>query len=1066
MKKLLVSLSAMLFCAVGLSAQIVNPPTDIKSPNTSSLGKYGDIPISYYNGTTNVNVPLYSINEGGIPLNIYLNYDSSGIRVNSVASWVGQNWSLNAGGIITRTIRGANDTRNYDFTYNTGQTVTYKGFKHTGHRLNTSNWSSTSNLENLINESNTWHTTNPYRDMDLEPDIFVFNFMGISGKFFLGNDGKWKVQSKFKLKISTIERAIPDFKSVNPSSPSGNDIGEIIIEDYYGNKYYFGKTNDHIEYSAAFKPRMYIGALGQPYYQYDITDRTKPNAWYLSSVTNNKNEIVYTFNYERGNKLAQLYRDNSFLFGSCFSEGDPPSSPYNVVVNKTQEDIYNGTLIFPVYLKEIITSSGNQVSFSSSELNENPYSPTEYPLKHRYGNNSYVLSGWLAGSDAAFNSLFSFFTPYSNPSIITDINAIKQRRIEHLINQLKWRKLDNITIKNYNNKHIKSLDLNFTLTSNRRLNLTSIDEIGINNELINLYSFDYNQFDQLPNYLSKKIDKWGFYNGNDFILTELTDTDLSNGIYHNISFTQHGTSRIANENYAKIGMLNKIIYPTKGYTLFEYESNRATKKVNNNKVLEAYDPNNIIGGVRIKKIEKISNFSANIITSFEYSDGILMYEPDSEASVFTAGNSYGASYIFNINNIIPLSNINGSHIGYSKVIERYADNSSTEYKYSDYNLFPDIAYEGTLSTSQSIFNKGTDKSLLRGHLIEILKKDKNGILKEKKTKEYLNVNTAPHVNKYVKAFEYKKPSICSVNGKNFGNAYKLFYMDYDVIKNSTIVYLKNGKNLNTEVNYLYNNDFLVSEISSIKSNGKTEKTTIKYVNDFINPSISSIYKSMAEKNIINFPIEKIKEINNKVIFSEINTFKNITANNLPTYVPEKFKKLEIMNPVDNYNNGFVNNAGYLILDTRIKDKIIYDQYDSKGNIKEFHIPNGNYTTIIWGYKKTHPIAKIENITYSNIQSYVSNLESLSDNDNDRTYGSVGAEGNLRTALEAMRVNLLTSAPNAKVTYYTYDPLIGITSITDNRGKTIYYNYDSFGRLEYVRDHNNKVLKKNEYNYKN
>ena len=97
-----------LLCLFMLKAigQNVKPPVDIKSPTAASLGKYGDVGVSYYTGTVNIGAPLYTIEEGGIPLNIGLQYDSGGIRVNQVPGWVGQNWSLNAGGVIVRTMRG------------------------------------------------------------------------------------------------------------------------------------------------------------------------------------------------------------------------------------------------------------------------------------------------------------------------------------------------------------------------------------------------------------------------------------------------------------------------------------------------------------------------------------------------------------------------------------------------------------------------------------------------------------------------------------------------------------------------------------------------------------------------------------------------------------------------------------------------------------------------------------------------------------------------------------------------------------------------------------------------
>lgn len=56
--------------------------------------------------------------------------------------------------------------------------------------------------------------------------------------------------------------------------------------------------------------------------------------------------------------------------------------------------------------------------------------------------------------------------------------------------------------------------------------------------------------------------------------------------------------------------------------------------------------------------------------------------------------------------------------------------------------------------------------------------------------------------------------------------------------------------------------------------------------------------------------------------------------------------------------------------------------------------------------------------------------------------------------------------NAQMTTYTYDPLIGVTSITDAKGDTFTYTYDNFGRLQNVKDKDGNILSENEYHYKN
>lgn len=54
--------------------------------------------------------------------------------------------------------------------------------------------------------------------------------------------------------------------------------------------------------------------------------------------------------------------------------------------------------------------------------------------------------------------------------------------------------------------------------------------------------------------------------------------------------------------------------------------------------------------------------------------------------------------------------------------------------------------------------------------------------------------------------------------------------------------------------------------------------------------------------------------------------------------------------------------------------------------------------------------------------------------------------------------------DARMYTYTYDPAIGVTDITDFETDTMYYEYDEFGRLKYIRDKDNNILSKTEYNF--
>ena len=59
------------------------------SANAASLGKYGDIPVSYHTGVPGISIPIYTVKQGNLSLPVTLSYHSSGIKVDELASWVG-----------------------------------------------------------------------------------------------------------------------------------------------------------------------------------------------------------------------------------------------------------------------------------------------------------------------------------------------------------------------------------------------------------------------------------------------------------------------------------------------------------------------------------------------------------------------------------------------------------------------------------------------------------------------------------------------------------------------------------------------------------------------------------------------------------------------------------------------------------------------------------------------------------------------------------------------------------------------------------------------------------------
>jgi YD repeat-containing protein len=162
-----------------------------------------------------------------------------------------------------------------------------------------------------------------------------------------------------------------------------------------------------------------------------------------------------------------------------------------------------------------------------------------------------------------------------------------------------------------------------------------------------------------------------------------------------------------------------------------------------------------------------------------------------------------------------------------------------------------------------------------------------------------------------------------------------------------------------------------------------------------------------------------------------------------------------------YSNTFSGNVSYLpqIIQAAkgansLEDKMTVIQYDDYGNPLEAKMSNGTFTSYIWGYNQTQLIAKVENAPYGLIQPQVANLQTLSNGTN---------EGGLISALSTLRNS--PGLADASVTTYTYKPLLGVSTVTDPKGDIQYCEYDAFGRLKTIKDKDGNIVSENKYNYR-
>ncbi|WP_304342663.1 hypothetical protein [Chryseobacterium koreense] len=275
------------------------------------------------------------------------------------------------------------------------------------------------------------------------------------------------------------------------------------------------------------------------------------------------------------------------------------------------------------------------------------------------------------------------------------------------------------------------------------------------------------------------------------------------------------------------------------------------------------------------------------------------------------------------------------------------------------------------------------------------------------------------------------------------------YSYFPYLKSEKTTDYLNNSPLVTEIRYFYNNQNYhgLSVRKSIFPDGSIEETAYTYPFNTGNQYLTS-------KNIVSTPI--LTEVKKDAItISKIETAfpsSQEEAANFTMGLPLPYKVRQFNTQTNN-----------------MSDELIYDLYDSKGNLLQYTMKDSQSTAIIWGYNQTLPIAKIVGAAYPSPakkgneipQSLIYEIVAASDLEAAQPPGS--DEATFLAVLDNFRSNPLLN--DFQVTTYTYDPSIGVRSITPPSGIREYYIYDTANRLERVEDVNHNILKKYEYHYK-
>lgn len=997
MKKSII-LALFTYAFIVCHAQIPEMPKAMLSPNAASLGLYGEIPVSHFTGTPSIEIPLYEVNDGVINFPISLSYHASGVRPDQHPGWTGMGWTLNAGGVISRQIKGLLDECSH-FPYNDGFYYKYE-------ILNKSNWGTEAYLKQMAGGAMELGAA------DTEPDEFYFNFRGYSGRFYLNHEGKWVAQCDKPVKVVFNNSFINAPFNSDGTELSGQGYTKtfsaftIITED--GTQYIFGGSENYIEYSIDF------------FHQDE--DNWVANSWFLSKIIYTNNQEV-NFHYTRGDFVNQMYYSLNYTDGY---------SKYCAFFSITSlEKHCEGKLISPVYLEEIIFPN-TRVILSCRETTE-----------LRYGENIYKDKYDMSWEDQLNGKRMWFLSNGQTLGFPT------------YLNRLKWYKLTDISIEErYEGTIQRQFDFQYSNNRNERLRLLSVTESGEfphTETGVNLgsaerkYIFEYDNPELLPAYLANQNDHWGFYNARPGAILPM------NSYY---------SRREPNANVLLYGTLNKITYPTGGYTRFEFEPHSYRKELQEErwKPCVPLPANRLAGGLRIKRIINSATGTESgevVAKEYHYTSDYLTNGNLSEISSGILGGkirynfaykirAYGYSTViimsvFSTQSVLPgCENSTGNHIGYTEVVEKIPGNGFTRYTFTNFdNGYGDEPPLQSLQESQTPYEPYTSKAFMRGHLLRKEDYDEGKNIVKRQELIY----GSPPATAFIRCIKARNIQFCYPTFVAYleGTTYKIYTGVPRVVMDSTALYSGSSVSISDIASYSYDTDGLLNQVMRTPSGGIGSQR-IRYLHP--RDMEQEPYITMVAKNILSPVIEEKEDF--------------ITNDTAVTFVSSRsnhYKAVQSVSP------NFFTLASIYTSDGKWRgvEETRFRQHDKYGNPVYFtHLEED--IVMIFGYGGRYPVAEIRNATWSEVNQKAGsiglNLSTFPDGNNPDM-----------AKVDTLR-NLL---PNALVTTCTYLPGVGVATITDPRGMVFYHTYDGLGNIRkvyYKESGEERIIHVYDYNYKN
>jgi YD repeat-containing protein len=1033
------------------------------SPEAASIGKFGNVPVSYATGVPGITIPVYEINIGKIKLPISFDYHAGGIRVDEVASSVGLGWALNGIGVISRNMVGQPDegpgaylkSPSFDSLYAWQTNQAYYGQsydnKYSEYLLQMS----------MLHQNET------------EPDVYSYTINGQSGKFIFRKDG------------SVMQ--IP--KTNNLIVKNGNDFS---VTDENGVVYIFDQK----------EITEYVGASASPYYY---------STWRLSKMIDPNTQDIISFIYEAACDLnVNRYENFGYTLGygpNC--EGSNAVSYFGP--NNSASTVYHHNELF---IKEI-NWRGGKLSFNNTCGRQDKASEKRLDEINVYSTQNDQLT--LVKKIKLFQTyFFSDPIPYGTVTeknyrlkldsvgfmSTSDAQAYYYRMTYNTSQPMAPRESYAQDKWGFNNGQFSNTSLmpNQTVlyngayytigTANREPNEQLMQACTINSIVYptkgkTVFEFEPHKYNtDITETVNRSLhcDAYGGVQETNTI-TFTADAN-EEGYRYNVYISSYNYSnvfdrprvRITDLNTSETWTLGTNMDPNNSYstgtlvlnvvTGHTYSVTTNIYTANSNVIATATitwsetSTSTVIktgGGLRVRSVANY-DLDGKFINKDEYKYGatengigqlltkasylLVNYEnvrwrcgPSSGACILKNSlDPLGA--IYHANSVYPASQYSGSPVLYSNVTKYLVNaagnaiNGKSKFQYKIYedqplDPFNDVGKVGVLMIGNEW---------------------KNGFLELQEDYKYNSI-TGQYNIVYEKRNDYQAQRTESMLGLKVTTRVNFVggcYYSYDVTwakqdftlfripVNTGAMLLQSTKEtswddnnnmLVTTQNFYYNDTRHLFTTKAESLNSKAEMTTenLKYPHDFASPG--NVYQKMVDRNIVS-PVVTQQHLLNGVQLSLSKINYNDWFGDTKLLMPQSAEQQIAANPVE----------------TRVR----FSKFDIYGNILEQQKENDILQSYIWDYSSVYPVAQSSNTSY-NAMAYTSFEADGAGNWSigSSTRGSNGATGKKSYSLAngAVSRSGLTASVVYTVSYWSANGAYSVTGTTGSvvQGKTINVN---------------------------